>query len=213
MHAQDCDMMEYVANDPAPAFILAELGYDVWFGNNRGSQFSHAHQTLDRHSKQYWDFYQEDMARQDLPTIIDHILEKTGKDQLTYIGHSEGTTQFFLGASLLPDYFASKVNLFVGLAPVASTANIPSPMIRKAAAFIKEIELALMVKGLYNLFPPMTDAIMAEEFFCTLPYLDGVCKEVMGMLHHEGVDSPSAGETFLSHEPSGQSWRTFSYYA
>ena len=35
----------------------------------------------------------------------------------------------------------------------------------------------------------------------------------MGILHHEGVDSPEAGQTFLSNEPSGQSWRTFIYYA
>ena len=65
MHAQDCDMMEYVAHYPevAPAFVMANQGYDVWLGNNRGSQYSHAHVELDRHSHEYWNFYQEDMAR------------------------------------------------------------------------------------------------------------------------------------------------------
>jgi len=59
MHAQDCDMMEYVAHRPevAPAFVLANQGYDVWLGNNRGSKFSHAHLTKDIHSKDFWDFY------------------------------------------------------------------------------------------------------------------------------------------------------------
>ena len=59
MHAQDCDMMEYVSHRPdvAPAFVLAEQGYDVWLGNNRGSKFSHAHLELDPHSREYWDFY------------------------------------------------------------------------------------------------------------------------------------------------------------
>ena len=34
MHAQDCDMMEWVWNDSdrANAFILARAGYDVWLG-------------------------------------------------------------------------------------------------------------------------------------------------------------------------------------
>lgn len=146
MHAQDCDMMEYVSNEAsvAPAFVLASQGYDVWMGNNRGSKYSNTHLTLDNKSREYWDFYQEDMARQDLPTIIDFVLKSTGQQNLTYVGHSEGTTQFFLGASLVPDYFTSRVNLFVGLAPVATTANIPSEWIRNTAKYIKEIEFGLM---------------------------------------------------------------------
>lgn len=53
MHAQDCDMMEYVANEAsvAPAFVLANLGYDVWLGNNRGSKFSNQHVEFEHHSK------------------------------------------------------------------------------------------------------------------------------------------------------------------
>jgi hypothetical protein len=90
----------------------------------------------------------------------------------------------------LPKYFTEKVNLFVGLAPVASTANIPTPWLRESAKFIKEIELAILEAGFYNLFPPMPDALMAEDFFCSLPWVKGVCKDFMKFLHHEGVDSP-----------------------
>ena len=215
MHAQDCDMNEYVAHGPetAPAFVLVNEGYDVWLGNNRGSLYSHAHVSLDIHSKEYWDFYQEDMARYDAPAFIDYITETTGHEKISYVGHSEGTTQFFLGASLLPEYYTSKINLFMALAPVASTANIPTPYLRFAAKFIKEIELAVMKLGLYNWFAPMQDAIEGEELFCSIPELKEVCKHGYSLLHNEGVDDPKVGETFLSHEPSGQSWRTFAYYA
>ena len=57
----------------------------------------------------------------DTPMFIDFILEKTGLEQISYVGHSEGTTQMFLGAALNPDYFKEKINLFIALAPVATT--------------------------------------------------------------------------------------------
>lgn len=52
-------MMEYLVNTPetAPALVLANLGYDVWLGNNRGNRYSHEHMTLNVHKKEYWNFY------------------------------------------------------------------------------------------------------------------------------------------------------------
>ena len=91
-------------------------------GNNRGCKYSVAHKTLnpkDENDKpKYWDFDFEDMGTKDVPAFIDFILEKTGQSKLSYIGHSEGTTQFFIGSSLLPDYYQSKVNLYLAVTPI-----------------------------------------------------------------------------------------------
>jgi lysosomal acid lipase/cholesteryl ester hydrolase len=51
--------MEYVSHEAekAPALVLANLGYDVWLGNNRGNRFSLAHLYRDPNEKSFWDFY------------------------------------------------------------------------------------------------------------------------------------------------------------
>jgi pimeloyl-ACP methyl ester carboxylesterase len=87
-------MYEFVYASPevAPAFVLANAGYDVWLGNNRGSRLSLAHETLDPKSKAFWQFTWEELGTYDTPAMIDYILKETGAAKINYIGHSEGTT-------------------------------------------------------------------------------------------------------------------------
>ena len=119
-----------------------------------------------------------------------------------------------MGGSLQPDYFAERINLSVLLAPVGSTANIPSPGIRLAAKFLKVLEYAIVEKAKhYNWFPPVPTVMEGLIFACDMPLLKKACFEVLGMLNNQSVDDPKAAETFLSNEPSGASWRTFAYYA
>lgn len=107
MHGiEDSDFI-WVQNDPdkAPAFILAKAGYDVWLGNNRGSENSLNHVNYTTSDPEFWDFDFEDMGTHDVPTFIDYILNNTKNtnpiDKIAaYIGFSEGTTQFFIGSSM-----------------------------------------------------------------------------------------------------------------
>lgn len=126
LHGMSSDMMEWVFNtaDRANAFTLARAGYDVWMGNNRGSEFSYGHTTLTKKDKAYWDFYQADLGTKDVPSFIDYILDATTLETLSYVGHSQGTTQFLLGASLMPTYFTEKINVALLLAPVGRPTNI-----------------------------------------------------------------------------------------
>jgi lysosomal acid lipase/cholesteryl ester hydrolase len=60
--------------------------------------------------------------------MIDYALTKTGKSQLHYIGHSQGTTAFFTMASLRKE-MNQKIKTMHALAPVAFMSNLVSPMV------------------------------------------------------------------------------------
>ena len=55
------------------------------------------------------------MGIYDVKANIDYILDQTEHDKLVYIGHSQGTTQFFVANSFGP--LNDKVEAFIGLGP------------------------------------------------------------------------------------------------
>jgi len=200
--------------DKANAFVLANQGYDVWLGNNRGSFYSQGHLSLSTDDREYWNYWQADLGLKDVPTFIDHILDTTGLDNLSYIGHSQGTTQMFLAASMNPEYFTEKVNLYIALAPVASTANLAIPEIRIAAHSVNAI-VDIMVDELhfYNWFPQFSQGSAALDAFCSIAVVSKLCEIFVDIFINEKVDNVPRFEMGLSTVPGGQTWRTFFYYA
>ena len=116
----DCSAA-WVVNDAdkAPAFLLARAGFDVWLGNNRGNVYSNRHVNMTKDQKEFWDFDFEEMGLFDQPANIEHILNTTGLEKLSaYIGHSQGTSQMFIGTSMMPEYFKEKLGIFIAFAPI-----------------------------------------------------------------------------------------------
>lgn len=62
----------------------------------------------------------------DLPAVFDYI-QSLNPQKLYYIGHSMGTTMFFVLASTRPDYVSERVQAMIALSPVAFAANIKTP--------------------------------------------------------------------------------------
>ena len=116
----------------------------------------------------------------------------------------------FLGASLNPDYFKEKVNLFIALAPVGSTASLGKSFI---GDHIKLIEFFVVdVLEYYNWFAPMPKAVALVSFVCDV--VPSACVFVKSKILHLNmtVDNLERFDVFISNEPSGQSYRTFMYY-
>ena len=114
------------------AFLLADNGYDVWMNNSRGNRYSRHHSFIDPdNDKNFWDYSFEEMAKYDQPALFNYVLGKTGALKVTYIGHSQGTTQMFCALSENFDFFSERINLFIALAPVVKLDNCSSGLILK----------------------------------------------------------------------------------
>jgi pimeloyl-ACP methyl ester carboxylesterase len=71
---------------------LANQGWDLWFGNNRGTVNSYLDKNFTVEQEQYWkNATFNEMGKYDVPANVDFILKKANVTKLTYIGHSQGT--------------------------------------------------------------------------------------------------------------------------
>nr|XP_016927866.1 lipase 3 [Drosophila suzukii] len=129
MHGLLCSSSDWVLGGPHSglAYLLSEEGYDVWMGNARGNTYSKKHATKSPLLQPFWNFEWHDIGIYDLPAMIDNVLYRTGVDQLTYVGHSQGTTSFFVMNSMIPR-FASRIRSAHLLAPVAWMEHMESPL-------------------------------------------------------------------------------------
>ncbi|KAJ8591616.1 alpha/beta-hydrolase [Rhizopogon salebrosus TDB-379] len=109
-------------------FVLAEQGFDVWMGNNRGNKYSKKSVHHDPNSVKFWDYSLDDFAWHDIPDSINYILDITKSNSLSYGGFSQGTAQAFAALSIHPQ-LNEKVNVFIALAPAMSPAGLATPIV------------------------------------------------------------------------------------
>ncbi|CAH0386151.1 unnamed protein product [Bemisia tabaci] len=86
------------------SFMLADEGYDIWLPDCRGNMYSQRHVNLTTADAAFWDFSWHEMGYYDMPAVVDHILNVTSYKNLVYLGHSMGTTMFYVFASTRPEY-------------------------------------------------------------------------------------------------------------
>jgi pimeloyl-ACP methyl ester carboxylesterase len=116
--------------DKSPALILAEQGYDVWLGNNRGNKYSRKHVHLDPDwDDSFWYFDFEQMGTYDLPANIDYIQKFTGAKKVAMGAHSQGTTQTFWALTQNEAYYKENLSLFAAFAPVTRVKHCKSTLL------------------------------------------------------------------------------------
>ncbi|EGF83034.1 hypothetical protein BATDEDRAFT_33937 [Batrachochytrium dendrobatidis JAM81] len=164
----------FVTSGPSSlAFHLVDAGFDVWLGNNRGSGGYHKHHDLS--SLEFWDWSLEELARYDFPTLVEYVAVKTGKEKVTYIGHSQGNAQAFLGISINPK-MAKRLRCFIALAPAVYTGPLLESGTTAALMGFPKVVFELIF-GNMQFLPIMTFAqkYIPSSIFSTLAY---------SMFHH-----------------------------
>uniref|UniRef100_A0A146LAH3 Lipase n=2 Tax=Lygus hesperus TaxID=30085 RepID=A0A146LAH3_LYGHE len=199
--------------DHGLAFILADRGYDVWLGNNRGTTYSMSHMSIPSDDPKLWDFGIHEMGVYDLPAMIDYILETTNEDRISYVGHSQGTTIFYIMASMLPEY-QSKVLVASSMAPVAFLDNTRGAISTLSILSSILVWLARSV-GYSNILHNTLFTRGAGEIVCQDDFILGnMCKTVMFQL--AGADNHLTNDTLAPlvtrHCPAGASIKQLQHF-
>ncbi|NXG51523.1 LIPM Lipase, partial [Psilopogon haemacephalus] len=137
--------VENLANNGL-GFILADSGYDIWLGNNRGTSWSQRHQRFSDDQAEFWDFSFHEMAMYDLSAMINFVLQKTGQKQIYYISHSQGCTIAFIAFSSMPE-LAQKIKMFFALAPVLTVSHAKGPIMKMSFLLDKLFRISQLLLG------------------------------------------------------------------
>ncbi|KAL7636400.1 UNVERIFIED_CONTAM: hypothetical protein RMT77_013175 [Armadillidium vulgare] len=216
-HCVLCSSLDFVLNDPhqALAYVLADAGFDVWLGNYRGNVYSRKHIHLSPEDTKFWKFSFMEMAHYDIPAMVYFILENTGHENVSYIGHSMGTTGLFAANSLMPQ-LNEKIRVMAALAPVAYLDHIRGPMrhlfqLAKYSYHFKEKFNKAEVRSISSM-----QASLAKTF-CkpgSFSFFINVCQAILPGI----VGGPNRGyihkkylPIVLSNTPAGTSARTLAH--
>ena len=119
----------------------------------------------------------------------------------------------FIGGSMNPEYFKSKVNLFVALAPVARVGHVKSTFLKIIASDVDRIERIMIDDfGLYNSMAPNWLKEKSMNAFCTVfSLLCDAIASFYGKLQGD-VDNMDRVKTYLTHFPAGAGYRNSVHY-
>jgi len=222
-HGILCSSADWVMGhrDKAFGYLLADAGYDVWLGNFRGNIYSRNHTDMDPDQEQFWRFSWDEMGQYDLPAMLFYVTKHTGQSTLVYVGHSMGTTAFWVMMNRYPQ-MNSMIQLMVGMAPVAAAEHMYSP-IKYIAPVAGPVERVLSMTGQYEFWPRgslFTDisetlcdkvdgGMQRDESVCSIP------ENIIFLI--AGFDAPQMNFTLLPeilrHTPAGTSARTLQHFA
>ncbi|XP_022124722.2 lipase 3 [Pieris rapae] len=219
MHGLLSSSADFVLMGPGSGlgYILADEGYDVWMGNARGNYYSRKHLKLRPDAllnTDFWNFSWDEIGNIDVAAMIDHALETTGRSRLHYIGFSQGTTAFFVLASLKPEY-NDKIISMHALAPVAYMANNRNLLLNALAPFSRSLSRLANLIGIGEFMPNRLIYTWAGEALCKDEAIfQPICSSILFLIGgwNESQHNATMLPVVFGHTPAGASVRQFAHY-
>ncbi|KAK9878994.1 hypothetical protein WA026_003813 [Henosepilachna vigintioctopunctata] len=97
----------------SPALYFWKNGFEVWMTNTRGTDFSTKHKNLTAHDYNFWNFSFHEIALYDLGAALEYIYQRNNNNKIIVVGHSMGSTECLIYASMLPLKSKKYVHVFV----------------------------------------------------------------------------------------------------
>ncbi|EDS36646.1 lysosomal acid lipase [Culex quinquefasciatus] len=216
VHGVLASSADYVISGPnsSLAYLLSDNGYDVWLANVRGSRYSKEHLRLPVESKEYWDFTWHEIGYYDLPAMIDHVLNVTNSEKLFFIGHSQGTTVYFVMTSTRPEY-NDKIALMTALSPVVGLQHVRSPILRFLLNNVDKIKKIFDALNIHEFMPYSDQRLPLVRALCQPGVRNNPCVRVLELVAgpNPAMLDPRLVLTYQGHFPQGASVKQMLHHA
>ncbi|XP_032454071.1 lipase 3 isoform X2 [Nasonia vitripennis] len=198
------------------AYMLADVGFDVWLGNTRGNTYSRKHVSLSPdYDEDFWRYSFHEIALYDITTAIDYILQLTNQRQIIYIGHSMGTTISYVLLSEKPEY-NDKIKLVISLAPAAIWHNRSNEITNFLLDHADKIRDIIKKGKIYELLPLTNSLVEFGRKICgnSSPY-QKLCLKLQSLFVGDNLEQTNTSLVAhtLQYLPAGISAHTVDHYS
>jgi pimeloyl-ACP methyl ester carboxylesterase len=197
--------------DKAPAFILANAGYDIWLSNSRGNKHSRKHVKYNPDKDAaFWEFSFQHMADYDLPAVFKYVNNVTNQ-KIHYVGHSQGTIQMHIALSKRNAVVESLLDKYFGFGPVAyvSYQNSPIFSIMDKSKLLEWYKLRRQHEFMpgFGWFTTDIGMIFCADF-------PRICADILAevMDADPSVDNYNRYDVLVGHDPAGTSVQNMAHW-
>jgi len=155
------------------------------------------------------------MGLKDIPAMVKFIQKETASDsgeikKISYMGHSQGTSQFFAGMTLLPEFYEKSFNGMIALGPVTNLENIKSSLILTMINL--HLDLIIDLTGVTEVLPDKYAVSALEKFVCTNAPI--ICNKILEAFADDSTDDDDKDrfKVFIGHFPSGASYKSMKHF-